>query len=171
MCAAWIGFLGSILGGLLTLLGVWLTIFCYKKKEDQQAQLEKKKNIALLYWNLKKNMEVVRAIYERINENKPFGIIKSYHDYDYQFYFNKIIYVQDILDSEEITTIILFYHALAEIEEKRSKDIITENQELIIKLIKTMNGEKIIGKGMDVVSILDKLKPYVVGMKNISTIP
>ncbi len=161
MYAAWIGFFGSILGGLLTLLGVKYTIDSYKKTEEKQAKLEKEKNIALLYWNLKSHMDSANAMYVRINENKPFGVIRNYNDYDYQFYINKIIFVQDILDFENISTIIVFYHALAEIEEKRIKGIREEDQEWIIKLIRTMNGEKIIGKGMDMVKVLSKLKPYV----------
>lgn len=161
MSAVWIGFLGSIIGGFIALLGVKITIDSYKNQEAEKAKLEKEQNIALLYWNIKSHKERINALYNNINNNQPLTLIKSYNDYDYQFYFNKITYIQDILSPENITTLILFYHGLADIEEHRIKNDYNVYKNVIEGYVRTMCGEDVFGKGHDIDDILNKLKPYV----------
>lgn len=56
MQTAWIGFAGAVIGGLLTLLGVFFTIKYYKKQEKRQYQKEIETQSEAIYWFLMKKI-------------------------------------------------------------------------------------------------------------------
>jgi hypothetical protein len=122
MNEAWIGFIGTIIGGLLTLAGVILTICYYKKQERENNASTIKSEATSLYWFFEFKIETVKSWYLQVQNATQRGDVlvpadKVIYGNDYQFLFERIKSMPQYLSEEEIWKLLNFYKYLCTLNE------------------------------------------------------
>lgn len=124
MQTAWIGFAGAVIGGLLTLLGVFFTIKYYKKQEKRQYQKEIETQSEAIYWFFKAKLDLLNdwnKMFQHAEKNKmhvvPSGELVS--NGDAVFLFERLRYVTEWLEDSEISHLIDLLAMLKNLQEGR----------------------------------------------------
>lgn len=124
MDEAWIGFAGAVIGGLLTLVGVFLTILYYKSEEKNKAKRMSHLQCEALFWFFEVKGDLLKEwnkLIEDVQDPKeyvsPSGNLVPVGD-DI-FLFERIQYLNEALDDAEITSLLEFFARLKTLQEAR----------------------------------------------------
>jgi hypothetical protein len=124
MDEAWIGFAGAVIGGLLTLVGVFVTIKYYKKQEKCQHQQEIETQGQAIYWFFKAKLDLLddwSKMFEHAKKIKmnvvPSGELVS--NGDTVFLFERLRYMTEWLEDSEISHLIDLLAMLKNLQEGR----------------------------------------------------
>ncbi len=124
MDTEWIGFAGAVIGGLLTLVGVFVTIKYYKEQEKRQHQKEIETQSEAIYWFFKAKLDLLNdwsKMFEHAEKIKmnvvPSGELVS--NGDTIFLFERLRYMTEWLEDSEISHLIDLLAMLKNLQEGR----------------------------------------------------
>ncbi|MBP3383835.1 MAG: hypothetical protein J6M22_00040 [Firmicutes bacterium] len=116
----WVGFLssylGGVIGGFITLGGVFLTLKFYRKQDKDKIRSEKKQQMTALYWFFQFKIEIVQSWFssyeEMENETPAIPVGDLLTKDDFVFCFERLESVQEVFGQEPAEKMMNFYSEL-----------------------------------------------------------
>ncbi len=119
------GLIGALIGGLITYLSVRITIINNRQLDEDAEKKLIRHNLKLLYLHLKFQKGKVDELYDHIIAGPPnvhyVPMYEMFTKNDFDYYFEKLVYTDNVFSPEEIERLNEYYKELLELEEERVK--------------------------------------------------